>query len=332
MTARRLVRPVAVAGVAMLVLLLAVPNFADPFHVVLVTRGVVWATFGLAVWFPLRSLGLPSFGHAAFFGVAAYAAGVAVTRWEVGNIFVALALAVGITCAVAVPIAMVAGRLNSVSFLLVTLAFAEMLHSLALRWRELGGSDGLVGVIRPHAGPLPFSLSEPDHYLYFAVAVLAVCLLVLVLVTRSPFGGVLAGIRESEDRMRALGYNPVGYRVAALLLSAAIAGAAGTVYAYLNRFVNPGDLDALVSARGLLIAVLAGGSVLGPVVAGVGLTLLEDVLSSHTARWLALLGAIYVVVALSGLDRAGMARLWARVCKIVRRAEPAPAAPAGEGP
>ena len=329
----RLVRAAVVVTpvVVLVAAALALPRFADPFHIALVTRGVVWAMFGLAVWFPLRSLGLPSFGHAAFFGVAAYAAGLAVTRWQIDNIFVGLALAIAVSCAVAVPIAAIAGRMGSVSFLLVSLAFAEMLHSLALRWREVGGSDGLVGVIRPHAWPLSVGLSRPENYFYFASAVLGVALLAVVLVTRSPFGGVLVGIRESEPRMRALGYNPVTYRFAALLVSAGIAGAAGATNAYLNRFVNPEDLGALVSARGLLIAVLAGGAVLGPVVVGIGLTVLEDVLSSYTAHWLALLGAVYVAVAVLGTDRTRVVAVLARLRRLGRHDDPS-ALPVEEAP
>ena len=313
-------RALVVAAAAVLA---AVPLFADPFQVALVTRGVVWATFALSVWLLQRVLNLPSFGHAAFFGVAGYAAGLAVTRWDIGNVFVALALAVAVTCVVAVPIALVASRLQSISFLLVTLAFAEMLHSLAQRWQEVGGSDGLVGVIRPGAWPLPVQLSEPIDYFYFAVAVLVVCLLVLMVIVRSPFGGVLAGIRESESRMAALGYNPVRYRVAAFLVSAAIAGAGGVVYAYLNRFVNPEDLGALVSARGLLIVVIAGGSLWGTPVVAIGLTLLEDSLSTQTARWLGVLGAVYIAVALMAGENPRLRAAWARFRQGGRRRAPA---------
>jgi branched-chain amino acid transport system permease protein len=313
-------RVLVVAAAAVLV---AVPLFAGPFQVALVTRGVVWATFALSVWLLQRVLNLPSFGHAAFFGVAGYAAGLAVTRWDIGNVFVALALAVAVTCVVAVPIALVASRLQSISFLLVTLAFAEMLHSLAQRWREVGGSDGLVGVIRPDAWPLPVELSEPIDYFYFSLAVLVVCVLVLLVIVRSPFGGVLAGIRESESRMSALGYNPVRYRVVAFLVSAAIAGAAGVVYAYLNRFVNPEDLGALVSARGLLIVVIAGSSLWGTPVVAIGLTLLEDTLSSQTARWLGVLGIVYIAVALMAGESPRLRAAWARIRQGGRRRAPA---------
>lgn len=297
--------------VALVAALLAAPAYVDSFQVVLLTRGAVWAMLGLSVWLLLRVLNLPSFGHAAFFGVAAYSAGLCVTRWGVDNMFLALAISIAITCAVALPIAIVASRLGSIAFLLITLAFAEMLRSLALRWRSVGGSDGLVGVIRPHAWPLTLDLSQPIPYFYFTLGLLALCVLVLVVVTKSSLGGVLVGIREGEGRMRALGYRVSSYKVFAFLISAAIAGAAGVMQAYLNRFVSPEELSALVSARGLLIVVIAGSAVWAPVLVALILTVTEDELSSFTEHWMAIIGAVYVVVAL--LDTDVVRKAWTAV-------------------
>lgn len=290
----------------------AVPFFLDVFQVGLVSRGLTWALVGLSVWFLLRLLSLPSFGHAAFFGTGAYIAGLAVTRWEIDNVFVALGLAVAVTCAVALPIAVVASRLGSVGFLLITLAFAEMLRSLALRWRSIGGSDGLSGVVRPDAGPLPVDLSDPVTYYYFTLAVTFVCLFLLWLVRRSAFGGVLVAIRESEGRMRALGYRVGAYKVAAFLISAAVAAVAGVLHAYLIRYVSPEDLSALVSARGLIIVVIAGSLLVATALVAVLLTFGEDLVSSRTENWLALMGLVYVAVALLGGVRISAARLFRR--------------------
>lgn len=302
MTARLLVAGTVVAG-------LLAPFYLDVFQVGLVTRGLSWALVGLSVWFLLRLLNLPSFGHAAFFGTGAYVAGLAVSRWEVHNVFVAMALAVAVTCVVALPIAVVASRLGSVGFLLITLAFAEMLRSLALRWRSVGGSDGLSGVVRPDARPLPVDLSGPVSYFYFTLAVTFACLLLLWLVRRSAFGGVLVAIRESEGRMRALGYRVGAYKVAAFLLSAAVAAIAGVLHAYLIRYVSPEDLSALVSARALIIVVIAGSLLVATALVAVLLTFGEDLASSHTENWLALMGLVYVAVALLGGLRLSAAAL-----------------------
>lgn len=302
---RLLVLGAALAGAA-------APFYLDVFQVGLVTRGLTWALVGLSVWFLLRLLSLPSFGHAAFFGTGAYVAGLAVTRWEVDNVFVAIGLAVAVTCAIALPIAVVASRLGSVGFLLITLAFAEMLRSLALRWRSVGGSDGLSGVVRPEAGPLPIDLSGPVTYFYFTFAVVLVCLFLLWLVRRSAFGGVLVAIRESEGRMRALGYRVGAYKVAAFLISAAVAAVAGVLHAYLIRYVSPEDLSALVSARGLIIVVIAGSLLVATAVVAVLLTFGEDLASSRTEHWLALMGVVYVAVALLGGARLSPARMFRR--------------------
>lgn len=297
--------------------LFAAPFYLDVFQVGLVTRGLVWAVLGLSVWFLLRILGLPSFGHAAYFGIAAYVAGLAATQWDVGNVFVVLGLAVVVTCAVALPIAAVASRLGSIGFLLITLAFAEMLRALALRWRAVGGSDGLVGVVRPDAGPLPLDLATPVDYFYFTLGAAGLCLLLLWLVKRSALGGILVGIRESEGRMRALGYRVGAYKVFAFVLSAAIAAVAGVLHAYLIRFVSPEELSALVSARGLIIAVVAGSVLWASMVVAVLLTYAEDVASSHTEHWLALMGLAYVAVALFG-GRPPSFRLPHRLSQVLR--------------
>lgn len=290
------------------VAVLAAPLYLDVFHVNLVSRGLVWAMFALSVWFLLRVLALPSFGHAAFFGTGGYVAGLSVTRWHIDNVFVAMGLAVVITCVVALPIAVIAARLGRIGFLLITLAFAEMLRSLAMRWRSMGGSDGLVGVTRPDTAPLPVDLSDPVAYFYFTVLVTAACLLVLWLVKRSAVGGVLVGIRESEGRMRALGYRAGGYKVFAFELSAAVAAVAGVTHAYLIRYVSPEDLGALVSARGLIIVVVAGSLIAAPVLGAIVLTFVEDFVSSRTEHWLAFMGLAYVLVALVG-GRPGWLRL-----------------------
>lgn len=300
--------------------LLAAPYYLDVFRLGLVTTGLIWGVLALSVWFLLRILNLPSFGHAAYFGVAAYVAGLAATRWELDNVFVVLGLAVVVTCAVALPIAVVASRLGSVGFLLITLAFAEMLRALATRWRTLGGSDGLVGVVRPDAGPLPLDLSEPVGFFYFTLGASAVCLLVLWLVKNSPVGGVLVGIRESEGRMRALGYRVGAYKVFAFVLSAAVAAVAGVLHAYLIRFVSPEALGALVSARALIIVVVAGTIIWMPLLVAVLLTVAEDLVSSQTEHWLAVMGAAYILVALFGGAAPSVRIPWRRP-KVLRTPE-----------
>lgn len=303
--------------------LLASPFYLDVFQVGLLTQGLIWGILGLSVWFLLRILSQPSFGHAAYFGVAAYVAGLAASRWDITNIFAVLALAIAITCVVALPIAVVASRLGSIGFLLITLAFAEMLRSLATRWRSVGGSDGLVGVVRPHAGPLPIDLEQPVSYFYFTLGATMLCLLMLWTVKRSALGGVLVGIRESEGRMRALGYRVGAYKVFAFAFSAGIAAVAGVLHAYLIRFVSPEELSPLISARGLIIVVIAGTLVWMPILIAALLTFGEDIASSQTPHWMALMGIVYVLVALFGGQSVRLPG-WLRVHRTRTPTAPAP--------
>ena len=277
----------------------AVPSVTSGFRVVLLTQALVWAIAALSVWLLLYLCNLPSFGHAAFFGTGAYAAGLAATRWSIDNFFLVLLVAVVGTCALAAPIAAIAVRLRSVSFLLVTLAFAEMLRALASRLPSLGGTDGLVGVIRPQTAPLRVGLVDPANYYYVVLTALGAVLLLVWAIRRSPFGAVLVGLRDSEHRMSTLGYNGFLYRFAAFEISAAIAAVAGVLHAYLHRFVSPEAASPLVSARTLVIAVVASAALMGPILVAVVLTQLEDTVSSHTERWLAILGLIYLFVSLA---------------------------------
>lgn len=272
---------------------------ATPFQTTVLTKGVIWAILAMSVWFLLQVCDRASLGHAAFFGVSAYTTGIAITRWEYTNFWLVLGVSLVVSTLAGGFVAVVAGRLNDVHFLLVTLAFAEMLRSLTTRWRELGGDDGLTGVIRPSMWPVPIDLSDPQNLLWVCLALLAFVVAVLVVVVRSPFGAVLLGLRDSESRMAALGYSPFAYRTAGFVLSAAIAAIAGVMNALLTRFVSPSELTALVSARALLMVVIGATlGLLGPVVVAIGLTVVEDQLSSHTKNWAGILGAMYVLIAL----------------------------------
>jgi ABC-type branched-chain amino acid transport system, permease component len=272
---------------------------ATPFQTTVLTKGVIWAILAMSVWFLLCVCDRASLGHAAFFGISAYATGIAITRWEYTNFWLILGLAIAVSTVAGGIVAIVAGRLNDVHFLLVTLAFAEMLRSLTTRWRELGGDDGLTGVIRPSMWPVPLDLSDPQNLLWACLGGLAIVVALLAVVVRSPFGAVLLGLRDSETRMAALGYSPFAYRTAGFVLSAAIAAVAGVMNALLTRFVSPSELTALVSARALLIVVIGSSlAMLGPVVVAIALTVVEDQLSSHTKNWAGILGVMYVIIAM----------------------------------
>lgn len=286
------------AGVVAIALVVAT-LMASPFQTTVLTKGVIYAILALSVWFLLKVCDRPSLGHAAFFGIAAYATGIAITRWDYTNFWVVLGVSIAASTVAGAIVAVVAARLKEVHFLLVTLAFAEMLRSLTTRWRELGGDDGLTGVTRPSMWPVPIEISDPQNLLWVSLAFLAIIVTLLVVVVRSPYGAALLGLRDSETRMAALGYSPFAYRTTGFVLSAAIAGVAGVLIALQARFVSPSELSTIVSARALLIVVIGGSlGLLGPLIVAVGLTIVEDQLSTQTKYWAGILGAGYILIAL----------------------------------
>ncbi|HEY7730632.1 MAG TPA: branched-chain amino acid ABC transporter permease, partial [Gaiellaceae bacterium] len=170
---------------------------------------------------------------------------------------------------------------------------------LAFRWVSMTkGDNGIAGVPRPELG-LPWSAGSPLVFFYVAVAALAVAWALLALIVRSPFGLTLLGIRESEGRMRALGYNVWLHKYLAFVLSGLFAGFAGVFWAYYNGFVSPVDVQLVTSVEALLMVALGGpGTLGGPVLGAAVIVFLKNFVSIYTKRWLLILGAVYIGVIL----------------------------------
>ncbi len=182
---------------------------------------------------------------------------------------------------------------------MITLALSQVLWGIAFGWRTLtGGDDGLPEVPRPDLG-LPWSMADSTPFYYFVLFFAVVGTLLLVRIVTSPFGYALRGIRESETRMLALGYNVWRYKFVAFVLAATFAGLAGCLYVYYNRFVSPDYVHVARSAEVLLMVILGGaGTLIGPAIGAALIVLLENIISAYTERWLILLGFVYVLVAL----------------------------------
>lgn len=293
MTARA--TSIAIAAAA-LVLLVALPAFLREYSVALATKMLIFALFAMSLDLLLGYTGLASLGHAAYFGVAAYTVGLLVVRAGVNSAiaFPAALAAAGATGAVFAPLAL---RARGSYFLMITFALSQVVWSVAFGWRTLtNGDDGMPNVVRPNFGA---SLDSTAAFYYFTLAVVAVAALILIAIVRSPFGRALQGIRESESRMQALGFDVWRYQYAAFVLSAAFAGIAGALYAYYNRFVGPEYLYVIQSAEALIMVILGGaGTLLGPAIGAGVIVFLEDYISSLTQHWVLVLGVIYVVVTL----------------------------------
>jgi len=302
-------RPLRGAALACLAALAVVG--APPFFVHLATLALIFALLAMSLNLLLGYTGLTSFGHAAYFGAGAYAAAIVALRYH-GSFWVAAAGGVAAAGLLGALFGLLATRSRGVYFLLITMALGQVTWGLAYRWVSLtGGDNGLPGVARPVLA-LGWSLAGAREFYLFALLIVAISFLLLALVVESPFGYALRGIRESESRMRTLGYPVWGYKYAAFVTAAVFAGVAGVLHVFLNGFVSPSDLHVSNSAQALLMVILGGsGTVGGPVLGATALVLLQNLLSTVTRRWMLILGVLYVLVVLyapGGI--AGLIRAW----------------------
>ena len=289
-------RPIAVVASALVLVVL--PFALTSYQLGLLTKMLIFAIFAMSLNLILGYAGLPSLGHAAYFGMGAYTVGLLALRvrdnfWL--DFFAGLVMAT-ITAAL---FGLLALRAKGSYLLMITLALAQVLWGIAFGWRWLtGGDDGLPGVPRPGAG-LPFSLAEGVRFYYFVLVLFALAVAVLAVIVRSPFGQALVGIRESERRMEVLGYNTWRYKYVAFVLAGLFAGLSGNLFVYYNGFVSPAYLSIVFSATALIMVILGGaGTLLGPALGAAVIVLAENTISAQTERWVTVLGVIYVAVTL----------------------------------
>lgn len=283
-------------GLAVVALLIALPEVLRPYYLALATKMLIFALFAMSLDLLLGYTGLASLGHAAYFGVAAYTVALLIVRADAPS---ALAFPAGLGAAVVAGalFAPLALRARGSYFLMITFALAQVVWSVAFGWRTLtNGDDGMPDIVRPNFG---FSLDSTRSFYYFVLAVVGVGTLLLIAIVKSPFGRALRGIRDSESRMQALGYDVWRHQYAAFVLSAFLAGIAGALYAYFNRFVGPEYLSIVQSAEALIMVILGGaGTLIGPAIGAGLIVFLEDFVSSMTEHWVLVLGIIYVLVTL----------------------------------
>lgn len=272
-----------------------------------------WALFAVAVDLLLGFTGLMSFGHAAFWGVSAYVTGLVAIHaglpFPVAVLLGALAAAV-----LAVPIGYLAVKRTGIYFAMVTLAFAQLVYSVANERREItGGENGLQEVPRELFG---WDLSDPFYFYYAALPIVLLGLFVAWRIVHSPFGRVLVGIRDNAARARALGYPVHRYKLLAFVLSGFIAGLGGGLFAMAHRFVSLDVLHWTTSGKAVIVVVLGGiGTLWGGVVGAAILVLLEDRLSFSGFEAIGLVtGGIFVLVVL--LFRRG---IWGSVAALALR-------------
>jgi branched-chain amino acid transport system permease protein len=264
----------------------------------LLTQAVISAMLAMSLDLLLGYTGLASLGHAAYLGIGAYSVGVLTTLYG-ANFWVTLAVGVLLAAGVAAVFGLVALRAAGVYFLMITLSLGMVVWGLAQRWVSMTqGDNGIAGIPRPDLG-LPWSFGTSMSFYYLVLMAFLLAGNVLGVIVRSPFGQSLVGIRESESRMRTLGYHVWLHKYIGFVIAGAFGGFAGVFWAYYNGFVSPSDMELATSVEVLLMVALGGrGTLLGPAVGAGVIVLLKNLVSVYTERWLLILGAIYVLTIL----------------------------------
>jgi branched-chain amino acid transport system permease protein len=289
-----------IALLAVLALLALFPFAGATFYTELVTKVMILAIFALSLDLLVGYTGLVSFGHAAFFGVGAYALGLLAPRYEAANLWLTLPAAIAVAGICALLVGAFVVRVKGIYFIMVTLAFAQMFYFVFHDTKFGRGSDGISMNFKPVAtiaGFTPFDLDNPTHVYYLVFAAMILVFVFLRLLLRSAFGRALQGIRSNEQRMRSLGFPVYRYKLASFAIAGALAGLAGYFSALQFGFVNPELLSWHQSGNVLLMLILGGlGSLYGAVVGAFAFVALQEIFSSVTTHWQLLLGGAIILL------------------------------------
>jgi branched-chain amino acid transport system permease protein len=291
--------------------LLAVPLVPSPYYVNIASQILIAAVFALSLNLLVGYAGLTSLGHAAYLGLAAYAAAWLTTRGGLGHLPAAL-VALALTTAAAALFGVLALRGAGLGFLMITLALGQILWGVAYRWVSLtGGDNGLTGLTRPH--PFGLDISSPAAFYVFTLVVAVATFALIAVFVRSPLGAAVQGTRDQPRRMSALGHSVWLVRWVTFVLAGFGAGVAGLLFVYYNQFVGPQVL-ALTSSAEVLLMVIAGGAgtLLGPAVGAATVIVLKNVVSAYVTRWVMLLGAVFVLIVVFMPEGVvpGLSRAW----------------------
>jgi branched-chain amino acid transport system permease protein len=293
--------------IAILALALTFPYLIDfilgPYYVSLAIEVLIFAIFAMSLDILLGYTGLPSFGHAAFFGLGAYIVSYLTSTNDIaltltGNLAVSLPVVIVGTSLVALLIGFFALRTSGIYFLMITLAAAQMLHSIALSWSSVtGGSDGIPSVQRPEfgAGALSYVFASRESFYFLVLGFFFLSYWLMRRIVNSPFGWTLQGIRENEQRMKAVGYRTFRFKMAAFALAGAFAGLAGMLFAQFTRHASPESLYWTTSGQVMVMLIVGGtGTLTGPILGAGVVRLFPLLVSSYTDRWESLEGLLFI--------------------------------------
>lgn len=282
------------AGVVLGLLPALLPSYMQS----ICTKFLIFAIFATSFDLIYGHAGLLSLGHAAFFGAGGYAVGALMLHTGITSFWVGLPLGILVAAAVAALFGFISLRVSGMYFLLVTFALAQLLYSVAWNWLWLNspGMQGIAGIPLPDLG-IP-SLTWNTIYFYYLVLIFfSICFYLVYRIMNSPFGYALRGIRESEIRMQALGYNTWLYKFIIFIVTGAFAGLAGVLFAYFNRLISPVYLGVGTAFLPMCMVIIGGsGTRIGPVIGAMVIIFVEYFSSLVTPeRWPLILGGAFVV-------------------------------------
>lgn len=274
-----------IAVLLVMLLAAALPFFAEKYYVDLATRIMILSVFALSLQLLVGQTGLVSFGHAAFFGIAAYVSALLSPQSGPASIWILLPAALGAAGLYALAVGALSLRTRGIYFIMVTLAFAQMAYYVFHDTSAGGGSDGIYLYFRPDVligSQRLIDLSVPRTFYFFVLAALVLTFLLLTAMQASRFGRALDGIRINEQRMRAAGFATYPYKLAAFVIAAMLAGVAGFLHALKDGYVNPEILSWHQSGAVLLMVILGGvGSLRGAIVGAIAFVALQELFQSQ---------------------------------------------------
>jgi len=304
-----------VISVAILAALIGAAFFGkladEPYIITLATKVAILGLAGVGLNFAIGSGGMVSFGHAAYFGVGGYVTGIlastalnyeVLTSWPIEisgttQMLIHWPIAIALSAGLALLIGAMSLRTSGVYFIMITLAFAQMIYYFAISWPSYGGEDGLPIYVRSDFPGL--NTLDPISFFGVACGLLLAVLWGVARLMRSPFGLALEAVRQNPARVTAMGLGQYRVQLTAFVISGAITGLAGALYADLNRFVSPSMLSWATSGEIMIFVILGGvGRLAGPVAGAALFIILEQILGGWTEHWQFFLGVMLIVVVL----------------------------------
>ena len=292
------------AGIALVCFVILLPYLAPGYSVIFTTELLILIVFAASLNMLIRT-GMLSLGHAAFFGTGAYTASIILIH-VTKSLILSLLFSVVLSAALAFAIGLLSLRHIQLYFSLLTLALAQFVYAVVFKWRNFtGGDDGLMGIPLPSlnlfglTGEI-FCPDTPEKYLFFVLVIIVLSLLLLKMILGSPFGQILHGIRENDERLNFLGLNTKKYKVAAFVIAGSIAGLVGAVYAPFQMVISPVAAHWTKSVDPIFMNIIGGVNTLaGPSIGALIFLFFKDWLASLMEYWRICFGAILVLVAIA---------------------------------